>query len=101
MAPNVEQADPGGVTGNTTPQQSSMDIEKISSLNLNVAEEETARFERPISGWAWALVCVGLSLGSLLYGKVFKQSMFPKLIMKSQDWILQLLPMCKGPFSNP
>ncbi len=77
MAPKVEQADAGGVTGNTTPQQSSINIEKISFLNLNATEEETARFERPISGWAWALVCVGLSLGSLLYSKVFKQSMFP------------------------
>jgi hypothetical protein len=75
MAPKVEQADTAGsVTGNTTSQQSSLDIEKISFLDLNAAEEETARFERPISGWAWALVCVGLSLGSLLYGKVSQSS---------------------------
>jgi hypothetical protein len=72
MAPKVEQADTAGdATGNTTPQQSSIDIEKISFLDLNAAEEKTARFERPISGWAWALVCVGLFLGSLLYGKFF------------------------------
>ena len=79
MAPKVEQvAIAGDVTGNTTPQQSSIDIEKISFLNLNAAEEEAARFERPISGWAWALVCVGLSLGSLLYGKAFQSSLcFP------------------------
>ncbi len=78
MAPKVEQADTAGdTTGNTTPHQSSIDIEKISFLNLN-AEEEIARFKRPISGWAWALVCVGLSLGSLLYGKAFQSSLcFP------------------------
>jgi hypothetical protein len=72
MAPKVEQADAAGdATGNTTPQQSSIDIEKISFLDLDATEEKTARFERPISGWAWALVCVGLFLGSLLYGKFF------------------------------
>jgi hypothetical protein len=72
MAPKVEQADTAGdTTGNTTPHQSSIDIEKISFLDLDATEEKTARFERPISGWAWALVCVGLFLGSLLYGKFF------------------------------
>jgi hypothetical protein len=72
MAPKVEQAViAGDATGNTTPQQSSIDIDKISFLDLDATEEKTVRFERPISGWAWALVCVGLFLGSLLYGKFF------------------------------
>jgi hypothetical protein len=72
MAPKVEQAvTAGDATGNTTPQQSSIDVETISFLDLDATEEKTARFERPISGWAWALVCVGLFLGSLLYGKFF------------------------------
>jgi hypothetical protein len=66
----IEQADTAeDTTGNTASGRSSIDLEKISSLNLTPIEEESARFERPISGWAWALVCIGLFLGSLLYGK--------------------------------
>ena len=76
MDPKVEQADTAGdTTGNTTSGRSSIDLEKISSLNLIATEEESARFERPISGWAWALVCIGLFLGSLLYSKFFQSNL--------------------------
>jgi len=52
---------------------STTDIEKTSSLNFNreqVVEEEAPRYERPISNWQWALVCVGLFLGAMLYGQL-------------------------------
>jgi len=50
MALKVEQANTAGdATGNTTPQQSSIDIEKISFLNLNTTKEKTTRFKRLIS----------------------------------------------------
>jgi hypothetical protein len=77
MALKVEQADTAGdTTGNTTSRRSSsIYLEKISSLNFTATEEESAIFERPISGWAWALVCIGLFLGSLLYGKFFQSNL--------------------------
>lgn len=40
------------------------DIEKSS----NDAAEEEKPFERNISKWRWALVCLGLYLGAMLYG---------------------------------
>ena len=71
MASKVEESGiPGDTTGDTTPRhEPSVDLEKSSSINLTGAEEATVQFERPISGWAWTLVCVGLFLGALLYGK--------------------------------
>ncbi|KAF4634581.1 hypothetical protein G7Y89_g3528 [Cudoniella acicularis] len=45
MALKVEQADTAGdATGNTTPQQSSIDIEKILFLDLNTAKEKTIKY---------------------------------------------------------
>jgi hypothetical protein len=71
MASKAEEAGtPGDTTGDTTPRhEPSVDLEKSSSLNLTGAEEPAVQFERPISGWQWTLVCVGLFLGALLYGK--------------------------------
>lgn len=52
---------------------STTDIEKTSSLNFNreqvVEEEQAPQYERSINNWQWALVCVGLFLGAMLYGR--------------------------------
>jgi hypothetical protein len=53
-------------TGTTTPVP--VDLEKTSSQNLTTPTED-AEFKRPISNKSWALVCVGLFLGALLYGE--------------------------------
>lgn len=63
----------GQTTGNTTPQkEQSINLEKGSSQNLAAPEDGatlTDEFVRPITGRSWALVCTGLFLGALLYGK--------------------------------
>jgi hypothetical protein len=70
MIPELKQADTGrNATSNTIPQKSSIDIDRISFLDLDATEEENARFERPINIWIWTSVCLGLFLGAFLYGK--------------------------------
>jgi len=60
--------------GPSSAADSTTDIEKTSSLNINRDEEQVdeapaPQYERPISNWQWALVCLGLFLGAMLYGE--------------------------------
>jgi hypothetical protein len=45
-----------------------LDPEKQDTSPANVENEEANSFQRPMGKWMWFFVCIGWSLGALLYG---------------------------------